>query len=103
MHSEVCIQPHAILSLVSKWLIIMNTHYCFSLFDSCIDRNGVYKVETIGDAYMVVSGLPERSEKHAQQIAMLSLELRAAVSEFKVPHLSEERLQLRIGINTGII
>ena len=72
-----------------------------SLFDSSIDRYHVYKVETIGDSYMVVSGLPERTEKHAVQIALLSTELLRNVFDFYVPHLPEEKLKLRIGLHTG--
>ena len=40
-------------------------------FDSVVDNYKVYKVETIGDAYMVVSGLPERRDDHASQIAQV--------------------------------
>uniref|UniRef100_A0A914HMT5 Guanylate cyclase domain-containing protein n=1 Tax=Globodera rostochiensis TaxID=31243 RepID=A0A914HMT5_GLORO len=43
--------------------------------DSVVDNFEVYKVETIGDAYMVVSGLPERTTDHASQIAQMALAL----------------------------
>ncbi|XP_075462635.1 atrial natriuretic peptide receptor 1-like [Ascaphus truei] len=71
-------------------------------FDSRIESYNVYKVETIGDAYMVVSGLPERNDgKHADEIAKMSLDLVAAVRQVIVPHMPRERLQLRAGIHTG--
>ncbi|KAE8591868.1 hypothetical protein XENTR_v10018597 [Xenopus tropicalis] len=71
-------------------------------FDSRIESYNVYKVETIGDAYMVVSGLPERNyNKHADEIAKMSLDLVAAVRQVIIPHLPNERLQLRAGIHTG--
>ncbi|OCT70373.1 hypothetical protein XELAEV_18037291mg [Xenopus laevis] len=71
-------------------------------FDSRIESYNVYKVETIGDAYMVVSGLPERNDnKHADEIAKMSLDLVAAVRQVIIPHLPNERLQLRAGIHTG--
>ena len=45
-------------------------------------------METIGDAYMCVSGLPERNgNKHAGEIATMALELLSAIKEMKVPHL----------------
>ena len=60
------------------------------------------QVETIGDAYMVVSGLPERNgDKHADEIAKMSLDLVAAVRQVLVPHMPNKRLQLRAGIHTG--
>lgn len=60
------------------------------------------QVETIGDAYMVVSGLPERNgDKHADEIAKMSLDLVAAVRQVPIPHMPGKRLQLRAGIHTG--
>ncbi len=61
------------------------------------------KVETIGDAYMVVSGLPETNGiEHARQIARMSLKIRENVESFVIRHKPNEKLQLRIGIHTGI-
>ncbi|XP_064153875.1 atrial natriuretic peptide receptor 1 isoform X2 [Anguilla rostrata] len=79
--------------------MLNNLYVCF---DTRIDSYDVYKVETIGDAYMVVSGLPERNgDKHADEIAKMSLDLVAAVRQVNIPHMPGKRLQLRAGIHTG--
>lgn len=60
------------------------------------------KVETIGDAYMVVSGLPVKNgQKHAMEIANMSLSIMKAVQEFKIKHKPDEKIIIRIGINSG--
>ncbi|XP_036958778.1 soluble guanylate cyclase gcy-37 isoform X1 [Acanthopagrus latus] len=79
--------------------MLNNLYMCF---DTRIDSYDVYKVETIGDAYMVVSGLPERNgDRHADEIAKMALDLVAAVRQVSIPHMPNQRLQLRAGIHTG--
>ena len=74
----------------------------YTEFDDCIARYDVYKVETIGDAYMVVSGLPVRNgDLHAKEIAEMSLALLDLIRNFDVAHLPEVKLELRIGIHSG--
>ncbi|CAD5112888.1 DgyrCDS2098 [Dimorphilus gyrociliatus] len=73
----------------------------YGLFDSCIDSFNVYKVETIGDAYMVVSGIPKKIEHHAVEIANMALKLLKSVENFSIPHLPDETLKLRIGLHSG--
>ena len=60
------------------------------------------QVETIGDAYMVVSGLPVRNGRlHAREVARMALALLDAVRSFRIRHRPQEQLRLRIGIHTG--
>lgn len=62
----------------------------------------IFQVETIGDAYMVVSGLPIRNgDQHAGEIATMSLHLLEAVKKFRIKHRPGEIVKLRIGIHSG--
>jgi len=59
-------------------------------------------VETIGDAYMVVSGAPRRNgDLHVSEIAYLSLAVLDTIKNYEIDHLPEEQLKIRIGIHTG--
>ncbi|KAJ8320157.1 hypothetical protein KUTeg_001744, partial [Tegillarca granosa] len=74
----------------------------YNLYDVCLDRYDVYKVETIGDAYMVVSGVPvSNGDDHVSEIALMSLDLMERSKEFLIPHLPDERLKMRMGFHTG--
>ncbi|KAF8371069.1 hypothetical protein PRIPAC_77498, partial [Pristionchus pacificus] len=74
----------------------------YTSFDTIIENHGVYKVETIGDGYLCVSGLPHRNgTEHVRDIAEMSLDFMSAVRAYRVPHLPAERVNLRIGMNTG--
>lgn len=71
----------------------------FSEFDKLAVMNGLEKIKTIGDAYMVVGGLPQPLIYHAQAIANMALDMKTAISRFNEKH--QASLQMRIGINTG--
>ena len=71
----------------------------FSRFDALVDDHGVEKVRTIGDNYMVVAGAPRRRPNHAHTLAEVALEMMASLAEFSLP--TGDRLQFRIGINSG--
>ncbi|XP_043114294.1 retinal guanylyl cyclase 2 [Puntigrus tetrazona] len=74
----------------------------YSLFDAVLGSHDVYKVETIGDAYMVASGLPKRNgNKHAAEIANMSLNILSSVGSFKMRHMPEVPVRIRIGIHSG--
>lgn len=60
-------------------------------------------METIGDAYMVASGLPERNgNRHVSEICTLGLHLMSSVKTFVIRHRPGRQLQLRLGVHTGI-
>ena len=74
----------------------------YTAFDSIVRHYDVYTVETIGDAYMVVSGLPLRNgDLHAGEVASMSLALLTAIKSFSIRHKAHETLKLRIGIHSG--
>ena len=71
----------------------------FSKFDLLAEKHGLEKIKTIGDAYMVVGGLPTPRRDHAEAIAEMALEMQREITRFK--GLDGEPFCLRIGINTG--
>jgi len=71
----------------------------FSKFDGLVEKHGLEKIKTIGDAYMVAAGIPVYREAHAEAIAAFALDVRTAFEEYT--RANNIHLRLRIGINSG--
>ena len=71
----------------------------FSAFDGLVEKHGLEKIKTIGDAYMAVVGTPIPRTDHAQAIAELALGIQQAMRDYNEKHRTD--YAIRIGINSG--
>lgn len=71
----------------------------FSHFDDLAEKYCLEKIKTIGDAYMVVGGVPIPREDHAEKVAEFALEIKDSLREFSVKY--DIPLEIRVGINSG--
>lgn len=73
----------------------------FTTFDLIVERSGLEKIKTIGDAYMLAGGIPLPREDHAQAVADVALQMIVALDRLNTANGTE--LKMRIGLNTGPI
>jgi adenylate cyclase len=73
----------------------------FTPFDELADELGVEKIKTMGDAYMVVAGLPVPREDHLEAIAEMALRMRDELEAHDYPEVG--RLRMRFGMDTGSV
>ncbi len=73
----------------------------FTVFDSLVDRYGLEKIKTIGDAYMVVGGMPERTDDHPARVAAMALDLAESVG--RIEAAARLGITFRIGIHCGAV
>lgn len=83
-------QPEDLVTLLDR---------IFTAFDQVVDREKVEKIKTIGDAYMVAGGLPDRRPDHLVAIVRVGLSMREAIARLAQEDASW--LQVRIGIASG--
>jgi adenylate cyclase len=73
--------------------------HLFSHFDELAEKHELEKIKTIGDCYMVASGVPTPRSDHARALALMALDMLDAMrSADEIRHLG---LELRVGINSG--
>ncbi|NEP62282.1 MAG: adenylate/guanylate cyclase domain-containing protein [Symploca sp. SIO2G7] len=84
---------------ISPQEVVKLLNEIFTGFDQLSEQHGLEKIKTIGDAYMVASGLPMPRQDHAEAIAEMALDMQQEVASFNTKH--QANLSIRIGINTG--
>ncbi|NJK34849.1 MAG: adenylate/guanylate cyclase domain-containing protein [Oscillatoriales cyanobacterium SM2_2_1] len=90
-----------ISSAISATDLVGLLNRIFSNFDALAERYHLEKIKTIGDAYMVVGGMPFPQANHLEAIADMALDLQAAIIQFRT--YEGERVGLRVGIHTGAV
>ncbi|OQV23264.1 Atrial natriuretic peptide receptor 1 [Hypsibius exemplaris] len=91
-----------IASSINPMQVVSLLNTLYTLFDSVMEQFDVYKVETIGDAYMVSSGLPIRNgTRHSIEIASMAIQLIQSLGAFTLPSYPDTVIRVRIGINSG--
>lgn len=83
--------------------LVSELDYCFKEFDRIIQRYGIEKIKTIGDAYMAVGGLPVVKEGHAINVVRAALEIRDFMDQHGKKRAAQDKpvFEVRIGIHTG--
>ncbi|XP_029343407.1 head-specific guanylate cyclase [Acyrthosiphon pisum] len=91
----------SICSTATPFMVVNMLESLYNKFDAYCGHLDIYKVETIGDAYCVASGLHKFSSIHAQQIAWMALKM---IETCKTHHTHDGKpIRMRIGLHTGSI
>ena len=86
---------------VDPELLVTRLGYYFTAFDNIIEKYGLEKIKTIGDAYMCAGGLPFPIENHALKMVYAALDILKFVEDTKAEKETGLSFNVRIGINTG--
>jgi len=89
--------------------VVLVLNLIYSKFDSLIEQHSVYKVETVGEVYVVVSGCPIQLRNHACLAAEMALDMIRVMPAIRLelqdalPGRSWADLSIKIGLNSGAI
>ena len=81
--------------------LVKTIDYYFSKFDLIMEKYGLEKIKTIGDAYMAVGGLSFDNTDQAKEMILAAKEMNAFVTKAKEESVTDATFDIRIGINTG--
>lgn len=88
----------SIAEKLSPEVLVQELHECFRVFDEIMNKYGMEKIKTIGDAYLAVSGLPQYNNQHALHAVSAALEIVAFV---RSRNSVNTPFDIRIGIHSG--
>ncbi len=83
--------------------LVTEINHCFEAFDSIMEKYGIEKIKTIGDAYMAAGGLPVPSDDSVKNAVLAALEMQAFIINRKAENESSGKaaFEMRVGIYTG--
>jgi len=84
---------------ISASMLIENLNKIFTHFDRLVEKHELEKIKTIGDSYMVVSGIMDQNQNHIIKIADLALTMAADIHKFSLD--GKTNCDIRIGIDAG--
>jgi adenylate cyclase len=84
---------------IAPELLVTHLNEVFSRFDDLVDKYDLEKIKTIGDAYMVVAGLPDPRDNHAESAADFAIEVLDILQGYQIEE--QKQLRVRIGIDSG--
>jgi len=85
--------------------LVNEINHCFEAFDGIMEKYGIEKIKTIGDAYMAAGGLPVHSDSAAKNTVLAALDMQAFISARKAANnaLGKPAFEMRVGIHSGPI
>jgi adenylate cyclase len=88
---------------VSPEALIEELDACFRMFDAIMERFGLEKIKTIGDAYMCAGGLPSPNTTHPVDMVNAAIEMQVQLAKLMANKTAEGKpvFEMRIGINSG--
>jgi class 3 adenylate cyclase len=83
--------------------LITEIDTCFKGIDRIMDKYGIEKIKTIGDAYMAAGGLPKENVSHPMDVVMAAEEILTFMDKLKQERIRKNSpyFEIRIGIHTG--
>lgn len=83
--------------------LVNDINYCFEAFDAIMEKYGIEKIKTIGDAYMAAGGLPVPSDDSAKRTVLAALEMQEFINKRKTEMGAQGKhaFEMRAGIHTG--
>lgn len=81
--------------------LVSELDHCFKAFDDIIEKFGLEKIKTIGDAYMCAGGLPVPDRFNAHKMTLAAIEMQKFLKNFNQEKTGNLLSELRIGIHTG--
>ncbi|MFT6334489.1 MAG: class 3 adenylate cyclase/tetratricopeptide (TPR) repeat protein [Halioglobus sp.] len=83
--------------------LVAEINTCFEAFDEIMEKYGIEKIKTIGDAYMAAGGLPVPSDSSVKNTVLATMEMQAFISarKLEMDALDKPAFEMRVGIHTG--